>query len=109
MLPSCDTKSSTVIPVVIAAKYDGDNVLANIMDVSFHRRYHQRSNIRTVLSNNITIIVIINNYRSLYKKLLTEQKHTVTLAAAKLAHLLCSAPLQLYSLAAMQISKCIAC
>jgi len=47
---SRDTKLSAVIPVVIAAKNDSDDVLSNIMDVSFHRRYHQCSNVCTVLS-----------------------------------------------------------
>jgi len=37
-------------PIVIAAKDHSDYVLANVMHVSFHRRYHQRSNVRTILS-----------------------------------------------------------
>jgi len=38
------------VPVVIAAKNDSNDVLADVVDVSFHRRNHQRANICTVLS-----------------------------------------------------------
>jgi len=61
MLQSRDTKLLAMIPVVIAAENDSDNVLADVMNVSFHRRYHDCSNVCAVLSQNTTIIIIIND------------------------------------------------
>ena len=38
------------IPVVVAAQDDGYDVLADIMDITFHCSYHQHANVCTVLS-----------------------------------------------------------
>jgi len=57
---------SGCIPVVVAAEHDSDNVFADIMDISFHRRYHQRANIRTVLLSKHHYI--INHVTSLMLK-----------------------------------------
>ena len=45
-----ECKLWTSIPVVITAKNDSYDVLADVVDVSFHCRDHQRSNVCTVLS-----------------------------------------------------------